>query len=111
MKPGGKGNRRTSLRISLFEPCTKKPKPRKMTFVYGKVAGRYGWIALDALKKGSAKFSCAGKADSFYCPTSGTSQALRHCVGGKDAEPAKACPNGCTVTQSSTGGAPAVSCN
>lgn len=111
VKPGAKGNRRTSLRISLFETNGTKPKPRKMTFVYGKVAGRYGWIALDALKKGSAKFSCAGKADSFYCPTSGTSQSLRHCVGGKDAEAAKACPNGCTVTQSSTGDAPAVSCN
>lgn len=111
VKPGAKGNRRTSLRISLFETNGTKPKSRKMTFVYGKVADRYGWIALDALKKGAAKFSCAGKADAFYCPTSGSTQSLRHCVGGKDAEAAKACPNGCTITQSSTGGAPAVTCN
>ncbi len=62
-------DRRTILRISLFNMNGTVPQ-RSMTFVYGRVEGRYGWVASAALKKGKTKkvdASCFGQRDGRVC--------------------------------------------
>ncbi len=68
---------RTILRIALYE--TKDATHAgtkvvgKMYFVYGEMAGRFGWVAAAAIKKGTVASAptgsdtCVGKADGLYC--------------------------------------------
>jgi hypothetical protein len=70
-------DRRTILRISLYE--TKDATHAglkvvgKMYFVYGEIAGRFGWVAAAAVKPGQVAATplgtdtCDGKQDGLYC--------------------------------------------
>lgn len=58
--------RPTLVRIPV-DSATKK----SMVFAFGSIAGRFGWIALDAIKIGDVDptppSACAGKPDATYC--------------------------------------------
>ncbi len=66
-------DRRTLLRISLFELNGVRPV-RTMIFVFGRVEGRYGWVAAEALKRGrvAASALCAGRSNGAACDLAGT---------------------------------------
>lgn len=74
----------TKLRPALVRIPVADPKKKSMVFAYGSIAGRFGWIALDAIRRGtvSAEASgatsagapgdstatyCRGKADGPHC--------------------------------------------
>jgi len=72
-------DRRTILRISLFKTkdadAAGTTPVRTMTFVYGRVEGRYGWVASAALKKGKKRAvdaSCFGQRDGRVCNSAAT---------------------------------------
>jgi hypothetical protein len=87
---------RTILRIALYHPLGTK-RVGHMYFVFGEMAGRNGWVAVDSLKKGSVAAStagaggggdpgafadtCDGKDDGLYCSGSIGDFAYR-CTGG-----------------------------
>jgi hypothetical protein len=94
---------RTTLRIWLYHPNASK-RVGKMYFVFGVIAGRYGWVPTAALKKGSAAprnlsgdgssssgsggtdpgwwaDTCDGKSDGIYCSGSIPDFAYR-CIAG-----------------------------
>jgi hypothetical protein len=84
--------RATLIRVKVYG----NPSKRSMIFAYGSVAGRFGWVALDAIKTGTvttastgagADFNgyCTGKADGTYCNE--TTSILGYiCRGGEIAQ-------------------------
>lgn len=65
--------RPTLLRVKVYDNAARKTE----VFAYGEVAGRFGWVALDAIKIGAVDphapttgvfaDKCAQKADGTYC--------------------------------------------
>ncbi|MEA2752162.1 MAG: hypothetical protein QOI41_6305 [Myxococcales bacterium] len=65
--------RPTLLRVKVYDNAARKTE----VFAYGEVAGRFGWVALDAIKIGAVDQhapttgvfadKCAQKADGTYC--------------------------------------------
>ena len=82
--------RPTLVRVRVYGNA-KKPS---IVFAYGSVAGRFGWVSLDAYRKGTVRstpapgsgegdFSpCATKADGTYCSPYGTILGYT-CKGGE----------------------------
>ena len=77
-------------------------KKKSMVFAFGSIAGRFGWIALDAIKSAAVVAAapapappssiCTGKADGTFCSDTFTMYAFT-CKGGQ-LDPAKTlkCP-------------------
>lgn len=109
MSPRDSKQKATLLSIPLFE-AGKKAVVGKMLFAYGRFDDTYGWVALDAIKKGRAPgglFDCAGKADGFHCEeVEGRGAYL--CRGGAFTGEVPTCRPGERCT--SPAGAPALVC-
>lgn len=96
-------NYRRLLAVPLFK-AKSKVVVGKMLFAYGHWNGRYGWMALDALRVKSDKAGvagpeapgCEGKADGLYC----LGASAYECTGGTPgrnvscADATKACVSG-----------------
>ena len=91
--------RRTLLRISLFELNGTKPV-RTMIFVFGRIEGRFGWVGAEAIKKGKKRGPCQGKANGAVCDAVGTGWLT--CKDGQVAR-TDACPAGQRCTDPGTG--------
>lgn len=64
-------DRPTILRIGLYKENSKK-RVNSMAFFFGQIAGRNGWIAASAIKRGTVQRAtpsnfCAGKIDGVHC--------------------------------------------
>lgn len=86
-------SRRTLLRISLFDTNGTVPR-NTMLFVFGRVAGRHGWVAASAIKKGRASkvdSTCIGKRDTRFCNADASGSVE---CRGQELFATQACPTG-----------------
>jgi hypothetical protein len=94
----------TSSRPTLVRIPVDDAKKKSMVFAYGSIAGRFGWIALDAIKSAAVasaaaapppaqlKSVCTGKADGPFCSDTFMGFAFT-CKGGQlEADKTLQCP-------------------
>jgi hypothetical protein len=94
----------TSSRPTLVRIPVDDAKKKSMVFAFGSIAGRFGWIALDAIKSAAVaspaaapppaqfKSVCTGKGDGTFCSDTFMGFAFT-CKGGElEADKTLQCP-------------------
>lgn len=94
----------TAARPTLVRIAVDDAKEKSMVFAYGSIAGRFGWIALDAIKSAAvvaaapapvpvpASSACDGKGDTTFCSDTFKMYAFT-CKGGQlETDKTQQCP-------------------